>query len=1141
GIYEVVVKLGSTLEKIKFGRLTAFDKVIYRNNNSVKEFDAVSDNTVFEFKFHLTLRKLYQQVIGIDSARQPHLLELIQNPNFQGIRNLVYFGEADNGYVSKALKEFIRNRPQVASKVILTNKGLSLRLTLMEVKDFLESESTIDLALREQGNFSGKIDRRAFRQKTRFMETLINRKLKQLKGEHFDVIIAMSNVAEKDRQDIRIIISEITNSVKNRLSSAENIDLAIKELNCICEEAIVGYKALGKSLENFTYNYDPLGKGPYWASSYQEAARLLSYAGVKKGDTMLDVGHGAGDTISLLAHLFKLQAKGVEILPEHNEYAVFLRDLMVKKGYLKDGQVVLENKDFMDESIKFSEYDFIYYFCKGTYDRKELLSRLLTVKIGAKILMYGAYEPEIENKLTKDNGFVSQLWGRDERYHNGRARIYTRVERNSQSGFRIPELVKAMGIFAVAVIVVSLGIHFWPQIWAMLISLQHWFACVATSGVGALVGISALGTCLPIAETKIVTSWKEKLKIINHIYAEAYEKYPEIKGMFFKNLGKGTFLPSFDSEEIIRIFGIVKRNYPSARKLFDLGSGDGRIAILAALCGFQAVGVEYSEPLVRFSEYVKNRLQESGITEAFQAEFKQGDALNFIDTSYDVIFMALGGTVGEERIQRAINEKAKNDAVIIVNHPKFKFDKFRPLKNLMIWHPFIFGEIEGKTMVYGPKSECENIAGYLKRIVPHLAEVVVFLEALKTERVISRYYITGSFARGEFNNNSHDLDFVIALSMHYYNSYEGIEEQKRIIAQFKEISNRAGITMHISFVPFGRIFKFDDSAELVEAGGVLRPEIVKANHKESILVDIMGSQIRKDEFFIKLYSKLTQLKLDRISGVEPEERDVRFIEEICFDKGHPEGVLEKEKFGDFAATYKLFALRIIKFAKTLNPQGKICDLGSGNGAFCFYAARHFQDVVGIEGRKELRNVSLGIKSELIKQGVYSAAGVDFGEKEYNFLDESVDLSGYDILYLFYTKPQKFNTHQDYYGALRQKLISQNGMKAGAVLLVFGCMDIISDDDKLTYKSLSLGYNGIKLSIYKRQEKTDFNMARIDLPYTMKMDDKGGSSSPLFIDSPEESHEVVLNELEDHKKEVPEGKIRLVLNFDMHSDKYGRYL
>ena len=122
---------------------------------------------------------------------------------------------------------------------------------------------------------------------------------------------------------------------------------------------------------------------------------------------------------------------------------------------------------------------------------------------------------------------------------------------------------------------------------------------------------------------------------------------------------------------------------------------------------------------------------------------------------------------------------------------------------------------------------------------------------------------------------------------------------------------------------------------------------------------------------------------------------------------------------------------------------------------------------GIEGRKDLRNVALGIRDKLIGQGVHSAERVSFGEKECDFLDASVDLSGYDILYLFYTKPQRFNTHRDYYDVLKQKLISQNGIKAGAVLLVFGCMDTISDDDKLAYESLNLGYNSIKLSIYKR--------------------------------------------------------------------------
>ncbi len=216
GLYEVVVNRQGTLKSINLGRLQAIEKVISGHGYPVKEFDAVSENTVFEFKFHLTLRKLYQQVIGIDSAQRPHLLELIQNPDFQGVRNMVYFGEADYGYGAKALKEFIRNRPQIAPKVTLTDKGFSIRLALSEVRDFLGFKSTIDLTLHEQRYFKEKIDRRAFRREIRFMEKLIDRKLGQLKGEHFDVIIAMSNIAEKDRQDISRIIEKNDGAVPER-------------------------------------------------------------------------------------------------------------------------------------------------------------------------------------------------------------------------------------------------------------------------------------------------------------------------------------------------------------------------------------------------------------------------------------------------------------------------------------------------------------------------------------------------------------------------------------------------------------------------------------------------------------------------------------------------------------------------------------------------------------------------------------------------------------------------------------------------------------------------------------------------------------------------------------------------------------
>jgi len=215
--------------------------------------------------------------------------------------------------------------------------------------------------------------------------------------------------------------------VRLRAIGPEYIDAEREELEKMSREAVDGYVASGGSLGNFTYNYDPLGNGPYWASSYEEAAMLLYDAGAKEGDAILDVGHGAGDTISFLAHIFKLRANGVEIVPEHNDFAVFLRDLMVSKGYLNPGQVTFENKDFMDESIDFSTYDFIYYFCKGTSDKKGLLSKLLKVKAGAKILMYGGYDPEIELELTGDNGFTCQVWAEDESLDDGKARIYTRV------------------------------------------------------------------------------------------------------------------------------------------------------------------------------------------------------------------------------------------------------------------------------------------------------------------------------------------------------------------------------------------------------------------------------------------------------------------------------------------------------------------------------------------------------------------------------------------------------------------------------------------------------------------------------------------------------------------------------------------
>jgi hypothetical protein len=199
GLYEVVIKRGSTLEKISLGRLKAVSEKVHGRTGVVKEFDAVSSNTVFEFKFHLSLRKLYQQVIGIGSAvGMPHLKALTKYSKFGGIRNLVYFGEADSGYVVKAIREFIERNPGVIPRVDISQRGVSVKFSLPEMLAFLCHNSTIALLRKENRGQRGYFLPRDLRQQRESIAELINSKIQKLQGQRFDVIIAVNNASEED-------------------------------------------------------------------------------------------------------------------------------------------------------------------------------------------------------------------------------------------------------------------------------------------------------------------------------------------------------------------------------------------------------------------------------------------------------------------------------------------------------------------------------------------------------------------------------------------------------------------------------------------------------------------------------------------------------------------------------------------------------------------------------------------------------------------------------------------------------------------------------------------------------------------------------------------------------------------------------
>ncbi|MBM3251319.1 MAG: hypothetical protein FJZ11_00860, partial [Candidatus Omnitrophica bacterium] len=226
GLYEILIKRNTTLARINLGRFKAVDEIVtYGPNHQTKEFDAESSNTVFEFKMHITLRKLYQQVIGIDSISESHLEMLTDDPRFAHIRNIVYFGEADFGFVVKAITEFLKQRPEIMANLNLTDRGLSVRLSLPEVRDFLLCETTIELARQEEA-----------RHKSTYLPTdsdwkdevtqIIQAKIDQLQGEKFDVIIAVSNAKPEDFARIKEIVEKhkAKQTTESDISQKANID-----------------------------------------------------------------------------------------------------------------------------------------------------------------------------------------------------------------------------------------------------------------------------------------------------------------------------------------------------------------------------------------------------------------------------------------------------------------------------------------------------------------------------------------------------------------------------------------------------------------------------------------------------------------------------------------------------------------------------------------------------------------------------------------------------------------------------------------------------------------------------------------------------------------------------------------------------
>ena len=104
----------------------------------------------------------------------------------------------------------------------------------------------------------------------------------------------------------------------------------------------------------------------------------------------------------------------------------------------------------------------------------------------------------------------------------------------------------------------------------------------------------------------------------------------------------------------------------------------------------------------------------------------------------------------------------------------------------------------------------------LKDSMPQIRKVLSLLQQYKEERVISRYYITGSLARGDFMADAKDIDFAVSLR-------QGVHSYGRNVMEIQSKVESLWQKAHLTFDAFGPVYTLKDA--LVYTGEIRRKEV----------------------------------------------------------------------------------------------------------------------------------------------------------------------------------------------------------------------------------------------------------------------------------------------------------------------------
>ena len=162
----------------------------------------------------------------------------------------------------------------------------------------------------------------------------------------------------------------------------------------------------------------------------------------------------------------------------------------------------------------------------------------------------------------------------------------------------------------------------------------------------------------------------------------------------------------------------------------------------------------------------------------------------------------------------------------------------------------------GQALQVKGESDVDNIRRILTENTDLFQRVAGLLQEMHTERIITRCYITGSFARGELKNPPKDID--IALSVRTGILYWQVIGD--YLSLIEKISEEFGINIHITIDAFGPVYRITEGG--IELTGEVRGEELISDHDRVIgnkLIELhphLDAMISDSTFTPELYKKV---------------------------------------------------------------------------------------------------------------------------------------------------------------------------------------------------------------------------------------------------------------------------------------------